>query len=85
MLTVLFVAVREDFAQGGIRGNAMLFFHIVNELGGIAKRVKGISGLKLFLTNPPTAISVSTAMALTTGRPRTTCQFGQHTRQLAEA
>jgi hypothetical protein len=64
-LVVLFVAIREDFTDRGTRADEELFFHLVNEVGSIAHRVKGLTRIKWFVANPPPVISVGTAMALT--------------------
>ena len=59
VLAVLFLAVHEDYAHGGVKAAENLFFSILNEVRGIARRIKGISSLKLYLANPPIAVPVS--------------------------
>jgi hypothetical protein len=59
VLSVLFLAIREDYAGGGDKAGEGLFYRILDEVRGIARRVKGITSLRLFLTKPPTTISLS--------------------------
>jgi hypothetical protein len=53
-LVVIFMAVREDYAHGGIRGDRMLLLRMVYEVQGIARRVKGITSVTMFLRGPVT-------------------------------
>jgi hypothetical protein len=46
-LLVLFVAVREDYSDRGANARKMLLVRIINEVRGIARRVKGISVVRL--------------------------------------
>ena len=47
-LVVLFVAVREDFATRGPRAKEALFFRIVDQMKGIARRLRGIQSVTVF-------------------------------------
>lgn len=57
-LAVLLLAVHEDYARGGARAGAMLFARLVDELLCVARRIKGIATVRLFLADPPIALSV---------------------------
>ncbi len=58
-LLVLFVAVHESYSHRGERGESMLLVQIVKELRRIAKRVRGIDTLVLYVGRPePTRIRV---------------------------
>lgn len=48
-LVVIFVAIREDHVHGGIRSDRILLLRMVDELRSIARRVKGIASIKMFL------------------------------------
>lgn len=61
VMDVLFLAVQEDYAHGGTKADQNLFFSILNEVRGIAHRIKGVSSLRLYLANPPITISVPRA------------------------
>jgi hypothetical protein len=45
---VLFVAVREDFTSRGPRAEEALFFHIIDQIKSVARRVRGIRSIKVF-------------------------------------
>lgn len=48
-LLVLFVAVHEDYSSRGVRAGDMLLVQIVRELKSIARRVRGVSSLVLYV------------------------------------
>lgn len=51
-LVVAFMAVREDHAYGGEKDDGSLSVRMIDELRGIAGRIKGITSLTLFLHGP---------------------------------
>ena len=53
-LAVIFMAVREDYAHGGNRDDRMLLLHMVDEVRSMARRVKGITSITMFLRGPVT-------------------------------
>jgi hypothetical protein len=61
VLAVVLLAVDESYAHGGTRADRKLFLVVLKEILGIARRIKGISSVKLYLTNPPLTISVAGA------------------------
>ena len=48
-LVILFLAVREDFSSRGTRARELLFFRIVDEVRSVARRIRGISSITMFL------------------------------------
>lgn len=59
-LLVLFLAVHEDYSSRGPNADQRLLMRMTNELKGIARRVRGVSSVVLFMGRPtPTRISVS--------------------------
>ena len=45
---VLFVAVREDFTSRGPRAEEALYFRIIDQVKGVARRVRGIRSIQVF-------------------------------------
>lgn len=59
-LLVLYLAVHEHYASRGLRADQRLLLRITGELRGIARRVKGISSLVLFVgRSTPTRIAIA--------------------------
>jgi hypothetical protein len=59
-LVVLFVAVDEQHASGGSNGRRMLLVKMLRELQHIARRVRGIVALQVFLGRAePTRIAIA--------------------------
>jgi hypothetical protein len=56
-LDVLFVAVLEKYAYGETEKKEVLFFRILAELKSIARRIKGIKTIRLYLKKPPIVLS----------------------------
>ena len=51
-LIALYMAVHEDFSATGPRADAKLMIKMLKELEGIARRVRGVDTLKLYLGAP---------------------------------
>lgn len=51
-LIALYMAVHEDFSATGPRSDAKLMIKMLKELEGIARRVRGVDTLKLYLGAP---------------------------------
>ncbi|MEM7158014.1 MAG: hypothetical protein AAF799_34550 [Myxococcota bacterium] len=49
---VLFVAVHEKFSSRGKQAKARVLMHMTNEVKAIARRVKGVSCLRVYLGRP---------------------------------
>jgi len=59
-LVVLFLAVHEDYASRGPKANQRLLMRMTGELRGIARQVKGITSVVLFVgRSTPTRIAIS--------------------------
>lgn len=57
---VLFVAVHEEFSSRGARAGRKVLLHMTNEVKAIARRVKGVDSLLVYLgRTTPTRIRVS--------------------------
>jgi hypothetical protein len=52
-LDVLYVAVLEEYAFGEIEAKDAVFFRILDEIRRIARSIRGISSIRLFLKKPP--------------------------------
>ncbi|MBC8072240.1 MAG: hypothetical protein IAG13_28220 [Deltaproteobacteria bacterium] len=59
-LMALFVAIDEEHTSGGSKGGRMLLVKMLRELQCIARRVRGVVALEVFLGRPePTRITVA--------------------------
>jgi hypothetical protein len=57
-LDVLFIAVLEAYSFGGEEANASIFFSSLATIKSIARRIKGIESIRLFIKKPPLVISI---------------------------
>lgn len=59
-LVVLYVAVHEDFSSRGPRADRKLLIHMTKEIRAIARRVKGVDSLLVYLgrSTTPTRVRV---------------------------
>ncbi len=48
-LVALYMAVHEDYSAGGLHGSERLMLKMLKEIEGIARRVRGVSAVHLYL------------------------------------
>jgi len=71
VLAVIVLAVDENYTVGGANARENLFLIILDEVRKIARRIKGIMSIKLYLTSPPVTLAVRNTASSVDPKPNT--------------